>query len=204
VQVAARLSERDRRHDPVEPAIEVIEILLKGGILQHLAPPSNGDGAQQQSPERRAERHIAALDRVFRVAQQMREAYLPQDAVAPLAAQHVRHPNFWPDFTHSPPILPLTRAEVSSEQATGLASTTFSIAAVASSKGSLARARMLQIAPSLIDSENSSSISNASRSHADGMGVMQIHRHGGDGVTERRSRLKSGRSFPRLSSPVSG
>jgi hypothetical protein len=49
--------------------------------------------------------------------------------------------------------LPFTRTEVSSEQITGLASTTFSIAAVASSSGCRARARMLLIAPSLIDSE---------------------------------------------------
>jgi hypothetical protein len=58
--------------------------------------------------------------------------------------------------THSHQFLPFSRTEVSSEQTTGLASTTFSIAAVASSRGSRARARMLQIAPSLIDSENSS------------------------------------------------
>jgi len=60
--------------------------------------------------------------------------------------------------------LPFTRTEVSSEQTTGLASTTFSIAAEAASNGSRARARMLLIAPSLIDSENSSFISSASRS----------------------------------------
>jgi hypothetical protein len=60
--------------------------------------------------------------------------------------------------------LPFTRTDVSSEQTTGLASTTFSIAAVASSSGSRARARMLQIAPSLIDSENSSFIKSTSRS----------------------------------------
>jgi hypothetical protein len=65
---------------------------------------------------------------------------------------------------HSHQFLPFTRTEVSSEQTTGLASTTFSIAAVASSSGWRARARMLQIAPSLIDSENSSFINSASRS----------------------------------------
>jgi hypothetical protein len=65
---------------------------------------------------------------------------------------------------HSHQFLPLTRTEVSSEHITGLASTTFSIVAVASSRGWRARARMLLIAPSLIDSENSSFISSASRS----------------------------------------
>ena len=69
-----------------------------------------------------------------------------------------------PMNTHSHQFLPFTRTEVSSEQTTGLASTTFSIAAAAPSSGSPARARMLLIAPSLIDSENSSSISSASRS----------------------------------------
>src|SRR5277367_5989844 len=48
--------------------------------------------------------------------------------------------------------------------APGMASTTVSIAAVAFSKGCRARARMLQMAPSLIVSENSSSINNDSRS----------------------------------------
>ena len=66
--------------------------------------------------------------------------------------------------THSHQFLPLTRAEVSSEQTTGLAITTFSIAAVATSNGSRARARMLLIAPSLIERPKSSSISVASRS----------------------------------------
>ena len=69
-----------------------------------------------------------------------------------------------PMNTHSHQFLPLTLTEVSSEHTTGLASTTFSIAAVASSKGSRARARMLLIAPSLMDRPNSSSINSASRS----------------------------------------
>ena len=86
--------------------------------------------------------------------------------------------------THSHQFLPLTRTDVSSEQTTGLASTTFSIAAVASSKGCRARARMLQMAPSLIDSENSSSINSDQPLHADGMGIMQIHHHRGDGWAE--------------------
>jgi hypothetical protein len=77
MQLAARFTLRDGGHDPVEPTVEVIEVLLQGGILQRLSPPSDRDGPQQQPPERRAERRIAALDRVFRVAQQMRQAHLP-------------------------------------------------------------------------------------------------------------------------------
>ena len=69
-----------------------------------------------------------------------------------------------PMNTHSHQFLPHTRTDVSSEQTTGLASTACSIAAVVASSGSRARARMLLIAPSLIDSEKSSSISMASRS----------------------------------------
>ena len=69
-----------------------------------------------------------------------------------------------PMNTHSHQFLPLTRTEVSSEQTTGLASTTCSIAAVAFSSGSRARARILQMAPSLIASEKSSSINRTSRS----------------------------------------
>ena len=66
--------------------------------------------------------------------------------------------------THSHQFLPLTRTDVSSEQTTGLASTIFPIKSVAISKGCRARARMLQMAPSLSASENSSSINNDSRS----------------------------------------
>jgi hypothetical protein len=71
-QLAARLANRDHRQDPVEPAVEVIEILLQGGVLQRLAPPADRDGAQQQPPERRAERCVAAFDGVFRIPEQMR------------------------------------------------------------------------------------------------------------------------------------
>ena len=66
--------------------------------------------------------------------------------------------------THSHQFLPLTRADVSSEQTTGLPTTTFSIAALATSSGPRARARMLLMAPSLMDNEKSSSISVTNRS----------------------------------------
>src|SRR5450759_3943085 len=56
-----------------------------------------------------------------------------------------------PMNTHAHQFFCFTRTDVSSEQMTGLASTTFSIAAVAASSGSRARARILLIAPSLID-----------------------------------------------------
>ena len=69
-----------------------------------------------------------------------------------------------PTNTHSHQFLPLTRAEVSSEQTTGLAVTVSRIAAAAASSGSRARASMLLIAPSLIVSANISPISAASRS----------------------------------------
>ena len=49
------------------------------------------------------------------------------------------------------------------------------------------------MAPSLIASENSSSINSDQPFHADGMGVMQIHHHRGDRLAERRSRLQTGR-----------
>jgi hypothetical protein len=65
---------------------------------------------------------------------------------------------------HSHQVLPLTRTEVSSEQTTGVASTTAWIAAAAASSGVRARFRMLLIAPSLMDSENNSSINVANRS----------------------------------------
>ena len=68
-----------------------------------------------------------------------------------------------PTNTHSHQVLPLTRAEVSSEQTTGLAVTVSRIAAAATSNGSRARSSMLLIAPSLIVSANTSPIKAASR-----------------------------------------
>ena len=49
--------------------------------------------------------------------------------------------------THSHQFLPLTRAEVSSEHTTGLASTVARIVAPAASSGSRARSSMLLMAP---------------------------------------------------------
>src|SRR5215472_6284850 len=66
--------------------------------------------------------------------------------------------------TNSHQFLPITRAEVSSEHTTLLAVTTSRIVAAAASSGSRARASRLLIAPSLIDSENNSSINRLSRS----------------------------------------
>jgi hypothetical protein len=54
VQLADGLANRDHRQDSVEPAVEVIEILLQGSVLQRLAPPADRDGAQQEPPERHA------------------------------------------------------------------------------------------------------------------------------------------------------
>jgi hypothetical protein len=69
-----------------------------------------------------------------------------------------------PTNTHSHQFLPLTRAEVSSEQTIGLASTVSRIVSTAVSSGSRARASMLLIAPSLIDNEKISFINVANRS----------------------------------------
>ncbi len=69
-----------------------------------------------------------------------------------------------PTNTHSHQVLPLTRADVSSEQTTSLAVTVSRIAAAAAINGSRARASILLIAPSLIESANISLISADSRS----------------------------------------
>jgi hypothetical protein len=97
VQLAARFANRRRRHDPIEPTVEVIETVLQGGVLQRLASSTDGDGPQQQPAERRAERRIAALDGVFGIAEQMRQRDLPQDAMAALAAEHIGDPNLGAD-----------------------------------------------------------------------------------------------------------
>jgi hypothetical protein len=69
-----------------------------------------------------------------------------------------------PTKTHSHQVFPLTRAEVSSEQTTGLAVTVSRMAAAAASSGSRARANMLLIAPSLMFNANISPIRADSRS----------------------------------------
>jgi hypothetical protein len=71
-QFAPRLADRKRRHDPIEPAIQIGVILLQRGVLQRVSSPPDGDRAQQQMLERGAEGDIAALDGVARIAQQMR------------------------------------------------------------------------------------------------------------------------------------
>ena len=66
--------------------------------LQCRPSSPDGDRAQQQSLERGAEGGIAAFDGIGRIAQQMRQAHLPFDGVATLAAQHVGHPDHRPDL----------------------------------------------------------------------------------------------------------
>ena len=120
----------------------------------------------------------------------MRQAHLPFNPMAALTAQHIGDPDHWlngpeqrldhslaaagtndvqhrqgPTNTHSHHVFPVTRAEVSSEQTTGLAVTVSRIAVAATSSGSRARRSMLLIAPSLIVSANISPISAASRSN---------------------------------------
>jgi hypothetical protein len=73
VELAPRFANRDRRDDPVEPVVEVIEIRLQSGVLQRLPPPADRYGPQQPPAERRAERRVATLDRIFRVAEQVRQ-----------------------------------------------------------------------------------------------------------------------------------
>ena len=66
--------------------------------------------------------------------------------------------------THFQQVLPATRTEVSSEATTADAVTWAAMAAAAVVSGAWARARMLLIAPSLIDKPNTSPISIRSRS----------------------------------------
>jgi hypothetical protein len=68
-------------------------ILLQRCVFQRVSPSPNGDRAQQQPFERGAEGDIATLNRIPRIAQQMRQAHLPVRPVAALAAQHVGDPD---------------------------------------------------------------------------------------------------------------
>ena len=71
-QFASRFADRDSRHDPIEPEIQVGLIVLQCGIFQRASPSPDGNRAQQQTLERGAEGGIATLDGVARIAQQMR------------------------------------------------------------------------------------------------------------------------------------
>src|SRR5216683_854268 len=97
-QPAARLADRLGRDDPIEPALQIREVLLQRGVLQRLSPSADGNGAQQQPPERSTERGVATFDGELRIAQQMRQAHLPCHPVSALAAQHVGHPDRRPDL----------------------------------------------------------------------------------------------------------
>ena len=93
--------------------------------------------------------------------------------------------------THSHQVLPLTRAEVSSEHTTrtcghGVADRRRCEA----SKGSRARASMLLIAPSLMARLNMSPIQGGQPLHGpDGVGIVQVDYQGGDRLTERRAEV---------------
>jgi hypothetical protein len=66
--------------------------------------------------------------------------------------------------THCHPVLPATRAVVSSEPTTALWRTAAAIGSAARTNGAFARARMLTSAPSLMVTPTTSSRSRASRS----------------------------------------
>ena len=98
-----------------------------------------------------------------------------------------------PMNTDSYQFLPLTRTEVSSEQTTGLASTTCSIAAVAFSSGSRARAEDIADGP-LADRQREEFVHQQDQPfHANGVGVMEIHRPSRRSFRRWRSRLQTGR-----------
>jgi hypothetical protein len=80
-ELMARRSNRDRRDDAIESAVEVVRILRPGRVFQHLSSSSDGDGAWQKPPERCVKRCIAIFDGIFRAAQQMHLADLPSDSV---------------------------------------------------------------------------------------------------------------------------
>jgi hypothetical protein len=215
VQLAARFSERDRRHDPVESAVEVMEVLLQRHVFQRLSPPSDRHGPQQQPPERRAERRVAAVDSVCRIAQQMRQADLPFDAVAPLAGEHVGDPNLGPDRAEQgchdslaaagfdymqhrrggdehpfPPVLAFDpdRGLVRTDHRGGQHDFLDRRGGV---QQRLPRSGQDVADRTLADQQREQFVHQQRKPfHADGMGVMQIHHHRGDGVAERRSLLK--------------
>ena len=177
-KLAARLAQGDSHHDAVEPAVQIGQVLLQrcrppAALVvvrwrwRHAAAVA-GAGA---------EFGIAALHAVACIAQQMRQTHLPLHRKAALAAQHKSDtqtsgldiaPNrsattalprlgrivcstaSVPMNTHSHQVLPLTRAEASSEQTTGLASTVSRIVAAAASSGCARGPTCCWIAPSLM------------------------------------------------------
>ncbi len=64
-QLASRIAHRHGGDDPIEPSVEVGKILPQGGVLERLSSSSDRYRPQQQPPEWRAERGIAAFDGIF-------------------------------------------------------------------------------------------------------------------------------------------
>jgi hypothetical protein len=71
-QLAAWLADGDSRHDPIEPALQIGEILHQSGIFQCLSSSPDCHCTQQQPLESDAEGDIAALDGILRIAEKMR------------------------------------------------------------------------------------------------------------------------------------
>src|SRR3954466_11376607 len=76
--------------------------------------------------------------------------------------------------THCHQFLPPTRAEVSSEPTTGLARTASAIVAAAATSGAWVRARILAIAPSLMERPNTSPHQPRETLEADRLGDVQM------------------------------
>jgi hypothetical protein len=94
--------------------------------------------------------------------------------------------------THSHQVWPATRAEVSSEQITGLAITLARIVAVAASNG--LRARASRLLSALADRQRKHLAQQQRQPfQADGMRIMQIHHQRRDRLPERRAWLQASR-----------
>ena len=102
--------------------------------------------------------------------------------------------------THSHQVLPLTRAEVSSEHTTGLAVTVSRIVAAAASKR-FSRAGQHIVDRTFADGETEKVAHQGGQPlQPDGVGVVQIDHQGGDRLTKRRAgfqpaRCLCGRTF---------
>lgn len=76
-----------------QPPPQIGAVARQRAVVQHLPPPADGNGPQQQPLERQAEHGVAALHGGTRITQQVRQAYLPLPGMAALAAQHVGKPH---------------------------------------------------------------------------------------------------------------
>ena len=76
-----------------QAAVEIGPVLNERAVLEGLAPPADGDGAQEEESEAGREGAVALVDGILAVAQQVGEAELALNAMPVLSGIAVGNPD---------------------------------------------------------------------------------------------------------------